>query len=143
MFSGERAQRTHKADITAICEPIVETRWNPQHLTTLRASTACYGDNFILLYVDYVRTSQETPIYLLWGYLYFLYVGDIRTSQEDSYMPPRPVTKIALLSICRRYSYLIGKTPIGLHSLLWGYLNCYVDDVRTSQETGHQGLLRV
>jgi hypothetical protein len=28
---------------------------------TLLAFTACYGDSFTLLYVYYVRTSQETP----------------------------------------------------------------------------------
>jgi hypothetical protein len=29
------------------------------HVTHLWASTACYGDNFTFLYVDYVRASQE------------------------------------------------------------------------------------
>jgi hypothetical protein len=39
-----------KADnLTAIFEPIVQIMWNPQHLTTLYASTACYGDSFALL----------------------------------------------------------------------------------------------
>jgi hypothetical protein len=31
-----------------------------QYLTNLQASTACYWDSFTLLYVDDVRTSQET-----------------------------------------------------------------------------------
>jgi hypothetical protein len=38
-----------------------------------------------LLYVHVVRTSQETLVALhglLQGYIYFLYVDDVRTSQE-------------------------------------------------------------
>jgi hypothetical protein len=49
--------------------------WDSQRLTTLYASTACYEDSFIVLYVDDIRTSQETPMGLhglLWGYLYFI-----------------------------------------------------------------------
>jgi hypothetical protein len=34
--------------LTAICEPNVYTMWDPQHLTALYASTACYGDSFTL-----------------------------------------------------------------------------------------------
>jgi hypothetical protein len=40
------------------------------HRKHLWASTACYGHSFTLLYVDDVRTSQETPMGLhglLWG----------------------------------------------------------------------------
>jgi hypothetical protein len=37
----------HKADnLTAVCEPIVYKTWEPRHLTTLRAFTACYRDRF-------------------------------------------------------------------------------------------------
>jgi hypothetical protein len=32
--------------LTAICEPIVWKMWEPQRLTTLWASTACYKDSF-------------------------------------------------------------------------------------------------
>jgi hypothetical protein len=32
--------------ITAICEPTVETMWDPQHHTIPWVSTACYGDSF-------------------------------------------------------------------------------------------------
>jgi hypothetical protein len=33
----------HKADnLTAICEPNVYTMWEPRHLTTLKASMACW-----------------------------------------------------------------------------------------------------
>jgi hypothetical protein len=56
-------------DLPAICEPIVDTMWDPQHLTTLWASTVCYGDNFTFVYVDDVRTSQETPMSSLHGLL--------------------------------------------------------------------------
>jgi hypothetical protein len=78
------------------------TMWDLQHLTRLLAATVCYGDNskemhlrasavsygdsFTFLYVDNVRTSQET---CLWastvccgdGFT-FLYICDVHTSQE-------------------------------------------------------------
>jgi hypothetical protein len=41
------------------------------------------------------------------GYLYFLYLDGVRTSQETC-GPPGPVTGISLLFICRRFSYLTG-----------------------------------
>jgi hypothetical protein len=34
---------------------------------------------------------------MLQRYLYFLYIDDVRTSQETTYGPARPVTRIALL----------------------------------------------
>jgi hypothetical protein len=47
MFVGSRARAVRGADnLAAICEPIVYTMWNPQHLTTLQASMACYKDCF-------------------------------------------------------------------------------------------------
>jgi hypothetical protein len=47
MFLGRRARPVLRADnLTAICEPIVYTMWDPQHLTALWASKACYGDSF-------------------------------------------------------------------------------------------------
>jgi hypothetical protein len=50
--------------------------------------------------------------------------------------PARPVTGIALLFLCRRYSYLTENKVAGLHGLLRVELYySYVDDVRTSQET--------
>jgi hypothetical protein len=39
-------------NFTAICEPIFYKIWEPRHLTTLWAFTACYRDNFIFLYVS-------------------------------------------------------------------------------------------
>jgi hypothetical protein len=38
--------------IATICEPIVQTLWDSQHLTTLQASTVCYRDTFTLLLLD-------------------------------------------------------------------------------------------
>jgi hypothetical protein len=44
---GCKGRPARKADnITAICEPIVQKMWEPRRLTSLRASTACYRDNF-------------------------------------------------------------------------------------------------
>jgi hypothetical protein len=41
-----------KADnLTAICDPIVQKMWEPRRLTTLWASTACYGASFTLFYI--------------------------------------------------------------------------------------------
>jgi hypothetical protein len=54
---------------------------------------ACYGDGFTLLYVDYIRTSQETraSTACYWDSFTFLYVDDVRTSQKT-----RAVTEVAL-----------------------------------------------
>jgi hypothetical protein len=47
MFLGSRARPALTAiSFTAICEPTVYTMLDPQHLTTIQASTACYGDSF-------------------------------------------------------------------------------------------------
>jgi hypothetical protein len=35
-----------KADLTAICEPIVQKMWQPRRIQNLWASTACYRDRF-------------------------------------------------------------------------------------------------
>jgi hypothetical protein len=45
-FLESRARLVHKANnITAIGYPIVETMWDPDRLTILLASTACYEDS--------------------------------------------------------------------------------------------------
>jgi hypothetical protein len=71
--------------------------WDPQHLTTLWTSTACYGDSLTLLYVDDVRASQETQVRpstaCYWDSCTLLYVDDVRTTQETYYVPPQPVTR--------------------------------------------------
>jgi hypothetical protein len=49
MFLGSKVRPVRGADnLTAVYEPIVYTMWHPQHLTSLYASTACYGDNLLL-----------------------------------------------------------------------------------------------
>jgi hypothetical protein len=49
MFQGSRAQPVRRAhNLIAICEPNVETMWDPQHYTTAQASTACYRDIALL-----------------------------------------------------------------------------------------------
>jgi hypothetical protein len=47
MFLESRVRPAHTADnFTAICELTVYTVWDPQHLTTMYTSTACYGNSF-------------------------------------------------------------------------------------------------
>jgi hypothetical protein len=54
---GGKARPTVKADkLTAVCEPM------STQCGILNISTACYGDSFTFLYVVDVRTSQETYI---------------------------------------------------------------------------------
>jgi hypothetical protein len=49
---GDKVWLACKTDIfTAICEPVVYKMWEPQHLTTLWASTASYKDSFTFFYV--------------------------------------------------------------------------------------------
>jgi hypothetical protein len=50
MFLGSKVQPVRGADnLTTIYEPIVWRMWDPQHLRTLQASTACHGNSFTLL----------------------------------------------------------------------------------------------
>jgi hypothetical protein len=42
-------------DVTAICELLVSKMWEPQHLKTLWACTACYRDSFTFL--SYLNTD--------------------------------------------------------------------------------------
>jgi hypothetical protein len=47
--TGGKERAVREADnLTAICEPIVQKMWDPQRLTTLWASMACYRDSFFL-----------------------------------------------------------------------------------------------
>jgi hypothetical protein len=44
---GGKGWLAHKTDnLNAICKLIVYKMWESQHLTTLRASSACYRDGF-------------------------------------------------------------------------------------------------
>jgi hypothetical protein len=47
-------------NLTAISEPTIKAMWDPQHLSTLQAYTACYENSVTYLYIDDFRTSQET-----------------------------------------------------------------------------------
>jgi hypothetical protein len=48
-----KGRPAHKADnLTAICEPIVNKMWEPRRLTALWASTACYRDSLILIFLN-------------------------------------------------------------------------------------------
>jgi hypothetical protein len=57
---------------------------DPQLITTLYAWTACYGDRFPFLYVDDIRTSQEAhlgvPTAWYGDNFTFLYVNYAQTS---------------------------------------------------------------
>jgi hypothetical protein len=49
-LSEDEEQQARKADNLAVfCPPIVYKTWEPPRLTTLWASTACYGDSFHIL----------------------------------------------------------------------------------------------
>jgi hypothetical protein len=51
MFLESKVRPVRGTDnLTAIYEPIVLTMWDPQHLTTLKAFMACYGDNFFFTF---------------------------------------------------------------------------------------------
>jgi hypothetical protein len=48
---GVKGRPARKANnLTAICEPIFWKMWEPQSLTALRASTACYMDSFTFIF---------------------------------------------------------------------------------------------
>jgi hypothetical protein len=50
-LAGVNGRPARKVDnLTAICEPNVLKMWEPQRLTTLWASTACYRDSFTFLF---------------------------------------------------------------------------------------------
>jgi hypothetical protein len=58
---GGKGLPERKADnLTAISEPIVKVMWEPQRLTTLWASTACYRDSFT--YLLFILISQFVVI---------------------------------------------------------------------------------
>jgi hypothetical protein len=63
---GSKGRPARKADyLTAICEPIVYKIWNPERLTTLWASVACYRDSFTFtiryrIQLFWVRTTWRT-----------------------------------------------------------------------------------
>jgi hypothetical protein len=48
-----------KADLTAICEPIVYKMLEPRRLTTLWTSTACYRDRFTFVATEYGKQNNR------------------------------------------------------------------------------------
>jgi hypothetical protein len=59
MFLGSKVRWVRRADnLTAVCEPIVYTMYDLQHLRTLQAYTACYRDSFsYILHVLHIQTN--------------------------------------------------------------------------------------
>jgi hypothetical protein len=60
---GGKGWPGRKADITAICKPIVQKMWEPRRLTTLRTSTACYRDSFTFFTVLDVENIFSRYLY--------------------------------------------------------------------------------
>jgi hypothetical protein len=59
MFLRSRFRPVRRADnLTAICQQTVYTMWDPRDLTTLQASTACYGDSFIYFYFAFIDETR-------------------------------------------------------------------------------------
>jgi hypothetical protein len=55
-ISWSKGRPARKADnLTAICEPTVYKMWEPQHLTALWASTACYRDTFTFTLLEDIK----------------------------------------------------------------------------------------
>jgi hypothetical protein len=75
--SGERPV-LEDDNLTAIFEPIVQLLWDPQHLTTPYASTACYGNIFTLRTIkNTAKVVPSSPI------LFALVMEAIRSSETS------------------------------------------------------------
>jgi hypothetical protein len=60
MLLGVQSGRCVGLDnITAMWEPIVSTMWDHQHLPTVKASMACYGDSFTLWWRSVLPVRYE------------------------------------------------------------------------------------
>jgi hypothetical protein len=60
---GGKGWATYKADLIAICEPIVQKMWEPRRLTTVWASTACYRGSFTLRYIPGDKSLQAVVLF--------------------------------------------------------------------------------
>jgi hypothetical protein len=69
-YGAGKEQPARKADVTAICEPIVWEMLDPQHLTTLLTSTANRRGRFTL--------SEET--YAISGVSYSYFLNSVQDS---------------------------------------------------------------
>jgi hypothetical protein len=56
---GGKRPPASKADLTTICESIVQKMWEPRRLTTLWASKARYRDSFLAFLLRTVRYSEN------------------------------------------------------------------------------------
>jgi hypothetical protein len=76
---GGKGRPARKADkLTAICEPIIYKMWEPQHLTTLRASTVGYRDSFTLLYLERCIQTLCRSTVDRWTY------GELERTQKET-----------------------------------------------------------
>jgi hypothetical protein len=100
VYLGSRERPARKAvNLTALCELIVSTLWNTYYLTTLQASTTCYGDNFTF-------------------YMSIMFLP----RRKVTYGPLWSVTGAALLFLSKWCLYLAGNISMGPSVLLRGYL---------------------
>jgi hypothetical protein len=99
-----------------------------QHITTLLASTAWYGDSFTFLICKWSSyLTRNTSTGLLRDHFYYLYVYYVRTSQGTPLWAfTACLWDIFTFSICRWFSYPTGKTPMGLHCLLRWYFYFFI-----------------
>jgi hypothetical protein len=61
-----KGRLSRKADnLTAICEPIIYKMWEPQRLTTLWVSMACYKNSFTFLIIwDIIYPMREKRVWM-------------------------------------------------------------------------------
>jgi hypothetical protein len=79
-----KGRPARKADnLTAICEPTVSKMWDPQRLTTLWVSMACYTDSFTFyLYL-------QPPLALASDFQFHDYFTDGRTPWMSDHLVTR------------------------------------------------------
>jgi hypothetical protein len=64
IFLGSKVRPVLVAhNFSAIYEPTVYTMWDPQHLATLEASTACYGDSFTFFFFFILQYALGPGVY--------------------------------------------------------------------------------
>jgi hypothetical protein len=61
-FWGKARPARNADNLTVICEPIVYTTWDPQHLTILQASTDYYRDSFtyFIIIIIIINSSSSS-----------------------------------------------------------------------------------
>jgi hypothetical protein len=113
---GGKGWQSRKADLTAICEQIVQKMWEPRRLTTIWASTACYRDSLTF----YIPNKNGPDKYGLLG-CNALYFGDSPTFRRNilpaslcpKYKPNKPaVFGLFLLDSCLAFLMILNLEPI-------------------------------